>query len=130
AGHGAHDEDALESQIDAAAALGDALAEAHEQKGRAHADGAAQDRQRHAPPAERRHGQARAGRKIFSRPYSASLARISMKATPCRTSTVASGKSRRRCSMPPLAAMPPTSTATGTIAMGFWRAMNATRMPP
>ena len=48
--------------------------------------------------------------------------------SPWSTSTVASGMSSRRWSMPPLAEMPPSSTATGTIASGFWRAMKATRI--
>src|SRR5438067_539727 len=41
---------------------------------------------------------------------------MTMKATPWSTRTVASGRSSRRWSMPPLAEMPPTSTATGGIA--------------
>ena len=45
--------------------LGDALAEAHEQERRAHADRAAEHGERHAPPAERRPRQAALGRKSF-----------------------------------------------------------------
>jgi hypothetical protein len=48
---------------------------------------------------------------------------------PCSTSTAASGRSRRRCNRPPLAPMPPSRIATGTMASGCWRARKATRMP-
>ena len=57
------------------------------------------------------------------------LARISTKAMPCNTSTDASGRPRRRCSMLPAAPKPPNRMATGMIAKGLWRAMKATRMP-
>ena len=42
AGHRAHHQDAFQAEVDAPAFLGDAFAQADEQKGRAHADGAAQ----------------------------------------------------------------------------------------
>ena len=48
-GHGAEDERAFQAEIDAPALLGDALAEADEEEGRRHADGAAEDGERHAP---------------------------------------------------------------------------------
>jgi len=53
AGHRAHDQNALEAEIDPAAALGDALAEADEQKWRGDADRAAKHRQRNRPESDR-----------------------------------------------------------------------------
>ena len=50
--HRAHHQIAFEPEIDAAAALGDALAEADEQERRADAQRAAEHRDRHHPPAE------------------------------------------------------------------------------
>src|SRR5271166_946780 len=49
AAHRAHDQRALETEIDAAAALGDALAEADEKERRRDADGAAEHRERYGP---------------------------------------------------------------------------------
>src|SRR2546425_1165268 len=50
-----HHEGALQAEIDATALLGQALAEADEQEWRAGTDGAAQHRQRNAPPPKRLH---------------------------------------------------------------------------
>ena len=53
AAHRAHHQGAFEAEIDAAASLGDAFAEADEQERRADAHRAAEHRKRHAPPADR-----------------------------------------------------------------------------
>ena len=70
ADHGAEDEGAFEAEIDAAALLGQALAEADEQERRADADGAGEDGQRHAPQAEIGlvHAAGPLGWKILNRP--------------------------------------------------------------
>ena len=68
--HGAQDQGALEAQIDPAALLGQALAEADEQEGRADADGAGQDGQDDGPQAEIGlvHAAGPLGWKILNRP--------------------------------------------------------------
>src|SRR3989449_9068905 len=55
AAHRPHHEGALQTEIDATALLRQALAEADEQEWRAGTDGAAQHRQRNAPPPKRLH---------------------------------------------------------------------------
>ncbi len=52
-----------------------------------------------------------------------------MKIVPCSTLTVASGSSNTRCKRPPLAPIPPSSSATGMTPNGLARAMNATSTP-
>ena len=128
AAHRAHHQDAFEAEVDAAALLGEAFAEAHEQKRRADADGTAEHRDRNAPPARssasaimpdpagRRRGE------DLAKPAIQRLGREDHhEGDPLQHQHVASGRSSRRCSKPPLAEMPPTSTATGNDRIGLWR---------
>src|SRR5439155_26741841 len=109
--HRAHYQNPLEAEVDAAAPLGDAFAEAHEQKRRADPDRPAQYADRHAPPAELDHGQAARARNGLTRPERASLPSTSMNAMPSKTSTVASASPSRRRSNRHRSAQPPTRTA-------------------
>src|SRR6185369_13109411 len=87
AAHRTHHQDAFQAEVDAAALLGNALAEADEEERGTHAQRAAEHRDRYAPPAEFGHAAVLPsisfGRNIAKRPYSASLARIMMNAMPC-----------------------------------------------
>src|SRR3981189_1842658 len=119
--------------MDAAGALGEALADRHEDEGRADADRAGQHGERDAPQAQAAVGHQPASlgfqRGDHGLPYRGSLARVAKNRMPGSTTTAASGRSSRRCSRPPDALMPPSRIATGTIAIGLWRARNDTRMP-
>ena len=52
-----------------------------------------------------------------------------MKMMPCSSPIVAAGNPIRRCTSPPAAPTPPSSTAIGTIASGLCRARKEIRMP-
>src|SRR3569623_3212979 len=141
AAHGAHHQRPHEAQVHTPALLGQALAQTDEQERRADPDGAAQYGQAHA----RRGGHAATAggrlpegaeaagtaflRRAPVRAFNVSDSRMAMNRMPCRTFTVASGRSNPRCSRPPLALMPPMSRDTGITARWFWRAMNATSTP-
>ena len=103
AAHGAHDQRALEAQVHAAALLGDALAQAHEQERRADAQRAAEHRERHAPEAElvpqlpspwlRPHSRHRRAANQLPSGERLAATRCTTKRMPCSTLTVASGRS-------------------------------------
>src|SRR3569623_519800 len=141
AAHGAHHQRPLQAQVHASTLLGQALAQTDEQKRRADPDGAAQHGQPHAGGGA--HAVTAGGRfpegadapetAFFRlapvRAFSVSDSRMAMNRMPCRTFTVASGRSNPRCSRPPLALMPPMIRDTAMTASGFCRAMNATSTP-
>src|SRR4029077_1228197 len=145
-GHRAKDKRALLTEVDAAALLGEALAQTDEQVWRAHAQRPAEEGEGQSPKvAHHVHpiapsvspggagsasgsgtltgfGSFTGASRFITRPRSVSLARITTKRIPSRTLTVASGRWAVRCSRPPLAPMLPTRTDTGMMATGCWRA--------